>query len=58
LQQYGVRHYAHAICYLMAGRSIADLTPNQREAFTPDVAKEFVSRILRRHGLDLEGGAL
>jgi hypothetical protein len=32
--QYGVRHYAHAVCYLLAVKSIADLTPQQRSTFT------------------------
>jgi hypothetical protein len=51
--QYGIRHYAHQICYLLAGKSVADLTPKQHNTFTMDVVQELVRRILR---LDKRGG--
>lgn len=47
----GGRHYAHALCWLLAGKSVQDLPASERGAFTPVIIKAFLREILRRRGL-------
>ncbi len=48
----GPRQYAHAYCYLAAGRSAADLPAQERRAFTPRIVRAWLRHVLARQGLE------
>jgi hypothetical protein len=48
---FGERHNAHALCYLLAGKNADDLDAANRKVITVEIVKEFLWRILCMHGL-------